>query len=81
MSIILGLLNILLYAILLVIVLEVVFFIIAWALTLFEITPAPAILMKIKKLCYAFCAVLVLIMFVSLLAGVGPVLPPLLHGR
>jgi hypothetical protein len=71
MPIILGLLNILLYAILLLIIVEIIF----WIISLFEIAPAP----KIKKLVYMFCGVLILIMLVTLLAGSGPVLPPLIR--
>jgi hypothetical protein len=70
MSIIIGLLNILLYAILLIIVVEICF----WILSFFQIAPPP----KIKQLVYMFCGVLVLIMLVSLLAG-SAFLPPLIH--
>lgn len=70
---IIALLNILLYAILIAIVLEIVW----WTLSFFEITPPP----KLKRLVYAFFGVVILIAIVSLLIGAGPSLPPLLHGH
>lgn len=67
---IIGILNIILYAIILLLAIEIVWWILGW----FQIAPPP----KIKQLIYAFCGVLILIALVSLLLGSGPVLPPLL---
>ncbi len=70
---IIALLNILLYAIAVVIVLEIVW----WILSFFELNPPP----KLRKLIYAFFGVVILIALVSLLLGSGPTLPPLLHSH
>lgn len=70
---IIGILNIILYAILLLLAIELTWWILSW----FQITPPP----KIKQLVYAFCGVLILIALVSLMLGAGPTLPPLLRGR
>lgn len=70
---IIALLNILLYAIAVVIVLEIVW----WILSFFELNPPP----KLRKLIYAFFGVVILIALVSLLLGSGPALPSLLHQR
>lgn len=70
---IVALLNILLYAIAVVIVLEICW----WILSFFEINPPP----KLRKLIYAFFGVVILIALVSLLIGQGPTLPALLPHR
>lgn len=70
---IIALLNILLYAIAVVIVLEICW----WILSFFEINPPP----KLRKLIYAFFGVAILIALVSLLLGQGLTLPPLVRSH